>query len=142
MTRTLIVFGAGPGIGNVRYAYCLPHISLTYYQNTAVAFAKKGIDHIILLARDIERLQSSDAPFVSKASSSVKVETVRIDLADPNFVPSVLKQLDDLTQGENVEVVFFNAATIKPNDVLGVSVDEIHEDFKVCFVQSSPALIA
>ncbi|OAL02463.1 NAD(P)-binding protein [Phaeosphaeriaceae sp. SRC1lsM3a] len=114
MTRALIVFGAGPGIGN----------------NTALAFAKKGIEHVILLARNTERLQSSDAPFVSKASNSVKVDTVRIDLADLDSIPSVLAQVDSLTQGEDVEVVFFNAARIKPSEVLGVSVDEIHEDFK------------
>jgi hypothetical protein len=43
----------------------------------------------------------------------------------------VLKELDSLTQGEDVEVVFFNAARIKPSEVLGVSVEEIDEDFKV-----------
>jgi hypothetical protein len=43
----------------------------------------------------------------------------------------VLKDLDSLMQGEDVEVVFFNAARIKPSEVLGVSVEEIDEDFKV-----------
>jgi len=67
---------------------------------------------------------------VSKASSSIKVDTLRLDLADLASIPNILKQLDNLTKNEDVEVVFFNAARIKPNDVLGVSVDEIHEDFK------------
>ncbi|KAF2028399.1 NAD(P)-binding protein [Setomelanomma holmii] len=114
MTRALIVFGAGPGIGN----------------HTAAAFASKGIQHVVLLARNTKRLSSEDAPFVSKAASSVKVDTLRIDLADLDSIPSVLKQLDDLTKGEDVEVVFFNAARIKPNEVLGVAVDEIHEDLR------------
>ncbi|RAR14367.1 short-chain dehydrogenase/reductase-like protein SDR [Stemphylium lycopersici] len=35
-----------------------------------------------------------------------------------------------MTPDEEVEVIFFNAARIKPNEVLGVIVEEIHEDFK------------
>jgi short-subunit dehydrogenase len=115
MTRTLILFGAGPGIGN----------------NVAAQFATKGIEHIILLSRNTERLQNEDAPFITKSNSSAKVDTLRIDLADTKSIPDVLKQLDSMTSGEDVEVVFFNAARIKPSEVLGVSVEEIDEDFKV-----------
>ncbi|KAH7074707.1 short-chain dehydrogenase/reductase-like protein SDR [Paraphoma chrysanthemicola] len=114
MTRALIVFGAGPGIGN----------------NTAAAFASKGINHIILLSRNTQRLETEDAPFVSKASSSVKVDTLRLDLANLASIPAVLQKLDRLTQDDDVEIVFFNAARIKPGEVLGVSVEEIDEDFK------------
>ncbi|KAL1793661.1 hypothetical protein ACET3X_008643 [Alternaria dauci] len=114
MTRTLILFGAGPGIGN----------------NVALQFANKGIEHIILLARNTERLQNEDAPFVTKSTSPVKVDTLRMDLADTTSIPGVLKQLEEMTEGEDVEVVFFNAARIKPSEVLGVSVEEIDEDFK------------
>ncbi|KAI4686427.1 uncharacterized protein J4E84_005706 [Alternaria hordeiaustralica] len=114
MTRTLIIFGAGPGIGN----------------HVASEFASKGIEHVILLSRNTERLEKEDAPFVSKSNSSVRVDTLRIDLADTKAIPDVLKQLDSMTEGEDVEVVFFNAARVKPSDVLGVSVEEIEEDFK------------
>ena len=114
MTRTLILFGAGPGIGD----------------NVALQFASKGIEHIILLARNTERLQNEDAPFVARSTFPVKVDTLRIDLADTKSIPSVLKQLDSMTSGEDVEVVFFNAARTKPSEVLGVSVDEIDEDLK------------
>ncbi|MBO1764878.1 SDR family NAD(P)-dependent oxidoreductase, partial [Escherichia coli] len=107
-------FGAGPGIGN----------------SVAAEFASKGIDHVILLSRNTQRLQEEDAPFVSKRSASAKVDTLRIDLSDLTSIPSVLKELDSMTQGEDVEVVFFNAARIKPGEVLGVSVEEIEEDFK------------
>jgi short-subunit dehydrogenase len=115
MTRTLILFGAGPGIGD----------------NVALQFASKGIEHIILLARNTERLQNEDAPFVTRSTFPVKVDTLRIDLADTKSIPSVLKQLDSMTSGEDIEVVFFNAARVKPSEVLGVSVEEIDEDFKV-----------
>ncbi|KAF1850978.1 NAD(P)-binding protein [Cucurbitaria berberidis CBS 394.84] len=114
MTRTLIVFGSGPGIGN----------------HTAAKFASKGIDHIILLSRNTQRLQNEDAPFVAQGSSSVKVDTLRIDLSDLDSIPGILKELDGRTQGEDVEVVFFNAARIKPSEPLGVDVKEIEEDFK------------
>ncbi|RII10045.1 hypothetical protein CUC08_Gglean006035 [Alternaria sp. MG1] len=114
MTRTLILFGAGPGIGD----------------NVALQFASKGIEHIILLARNTERLQNEDAPFVARSTFPVKVDTLRVDLADTKSIPSVLKQLDSMTSGEDIEVVFFNAARIKPSEVLGVSVEEIDEDFK------------
>ncbi|XP_014559976.1 hypothetical protein COCVIDRAFT_90534 [Bipolaris victoriae FI3] len=114
MARTLIVFGAGSGIGN----------------NVAAEFASKGINHIVLLSRNTERLQNEDAPFVSKVNSSVKVDTLRIDLADLKSIPGVLKELDSLTEGEDVEVIFFNAARVKPGEVLGVDVEEIDEDFK------------
>jgi short-subunit dehydrogenase len=115
MARTLIVFGAGPGIGD----------------NVAAEFASKGINHIILLARNTQRLQNEDAPFISKHNSSVKVDTLRIDLSDLASIPSVLEELDSMIQGDDVEVIFFNAARIKPSEVLGVSVEEIEEDFKV-----------
>ena len=114
MARTLIVFGAGSGIGD----------------NVAAEFAPKGINHIILLSRNTERLQNEDAPFVSKGNSNVKVDTLHIDLADIKSIPSVLEDLDSLTEGEDVEVIFFNAARVKPGEVLGVDVEEIEEDFK------------
>jgi NAD(P)-dependent dehydrogenase (short-subunit alcohol dehydrogenase family) len=116
MTRTLLLFGAGPGIGD----------------NVAAAFASAGIEHIVLLGRNTERLQNEDAPFVQKAASGVKVDTLRADLSDLSSVPQVLKDLDHLTEGEDIEVVYYNAARIKPTDpVLDVTVTEIEEDLRV-----------
>lgn len=119
MTRTLLLFGAGPGIGD----------------NVAAAFASAGLEHVVLLGRNKARLQSDDAPFVQKAASGVKVDTLRADLSDLDSVPQVLKELDRLTAGEDVEVVYYNAARIKPRDpVLDVGVKEIEEDFRVRFL--------
>lgn len=117
MTRTLLLFGAGPGIGN--------HVAAT--------FASKGnIDHVILLGRNTNRLQNEDAPFVQRAASNVKVDTLHADLSDLESIPKVLEQLADLTKGEDIEVVYYNAARIKPSDpVLSVDVKEIEEDFRV-----------
>lgn len=131
MTRALLVFGAGPGIGDVSPSIPFISFKLTSHQAVAAKFATKGFNHIILLARNTQRLQNEDASFVSKASSDVKVDTIRIDLADLASIPGILKEIDTLTQGEDVEVIFFNAARIKPSDVLAVPMEEIHEDFKV-----------
>jgi short-subunit dehydrogenase len=115
-TRTILLFGAGPGIGN--------HVAST--------FAANGFAHVILLARNTQRLENEDAPFVTKAAPNVKVDTLKLDLSDIPSIPGVLKQIDDLTRNESVEVVFFNAARVKmTEDVLAVSVNEIEEDFKV-----------
>ena len=114
-TRTLVTFGAGPGIGN--------HVS--------AEFALHGFNHVILLSRNEQRLSAEDAPFVFKANSTVKVDTLRLDLSDLSSIPAVLNKIDDLIQGEDLEVVFFNAARIKPSGVLDVSIEEIDEDFKV-----------
>lgn len=116
-TRTIIAFGSGPGIGN----------------HTVSEFVSHGFSHAVLLSRNLSRLQNEDTPFVSKANPSIKVDTLPLDLSDLPSIPAVLKQLDELTKGEEVEVVFFNAARIKPSGVLDVSVAEIEEDFKVHF---------
>ena len=116
MPRTLLLFGAGPGIGD----------------NVAAAFASAGIEHIVLLGRNTERLSNQDAPFVRKAAPSVKVDTLTADLSDLDSIPQVLNDLDNLTRGDDIEVVYYNAARIKPTDpVLDVGVQEINEDFRV-----------
>jgi NAD(P)-dependent dehydrogenase (short-subunit alcohol dehydrogenase family) len=56
---------------------------------------------------------------------------VQLDLADRDSIPGVLKHLDELTKGDDIEVVLFNAARIKQYPILDVNVDEIHEDFKI-----------
>ncbi|KAF2676717.1 short-chain dehydrogenase/reductase-like protein SDR [Lentithecium fluviatile CBS 122367] len=115
-TRTIISFGSGPGISN----------------HTISHFASHGFNHAILLARNTQRLENDDAPFVQKASSNpnLKVDTITLDLSNLSAIPAALKKIEDLTQGEDVEVVFFNAARIKLSGMLEVPVGEIEEDFK------------
>ncbi|KAJ4989397.1 short-chain dehydrogenase reductase sdr [Stagonosporopsis vannaccii] len=117
MTRTLLLFGAGPGIGT----------------NVAATLASSGdLTHVVLLGRNRERLSREDAAFVRETAPHAKVDVLRADLSDLDSVPGVLKQLDELTKGEDVEVVYYNAARIQPTDpVLDVSVQEIEEDLRV-----------
>ncbi|KAJ4303165.1 hypothetical protein N0V90_002058 [Kalmusia sp. IMI 367209] len=120
-SRAIVVFGSGPGIGN----------------HTAAEFASHGFDHVILLARNEQRLKNDDATFVTKASPNVKVDTLRLDLSNLSSIPGVLKQIEQLTKGEELEVMFFNAARVKPNGVLEVAVEEIEEDFKLINLQTT-----
>jgi len=111
--RTIVVFGSGPGIGN----------------HVASSFASHGFEHIILLARNAERL-SEDASFVQKASSTVKVTTLRLDLADLDSITGVLKKIEGLAP--ELEVVFFNAAVVKSTDTaLSAPVEVLQTDFTV-----------
>jgi NADP-dependent 3-hydroxy acid dehydrogenase YdfG len=123
MPNTLLLFGAGPGIGS--------HI--------ASVFASSGsISHVVLLGRNTQRLQDSDVPFVSSASPGTKVSYLHVDLSDVASIPGVLRELDELTSGEEVEVVYYNAARIKPSEgVLSVDVQEIEEDFRVRIIYIS-----
>ena len=62
----------------------------------------------------------------------MKVDVIRADLSDLDSVPKVLQEVDALTQGEDVEVVYYNAARIQPTAAaLDVSVQEIEEDLRV-----------
>ncbi|KAF2786654.1 NAD(P)-binding protein [Melanomma pulvis-pyrius CBS 109.77] len=111
--RTIVVFGSGPGIGN----------------HVASSFAAHGFTHVILLARNTERL-STDAAFVKSASPNVNVTTLRLDLADLSSIPSVLSKIEDLAP--ELEVVFFNAAVVKfTGTALDAPVSELETDFKV-----------
>ncbi|EFQ89014.1 hypothetical protein PTNB73_00220 [Pyrenophora teres f. teres] len=114
-TRTLIVFGAGPGIGD--------HIAAQFALSTPIS-------HIVLLARNTTRLSPSDAPFVSSYNASIKVSTLVIDLSDLSSIPGVLEKLDSMTTGEDVEVILFNAARIRAASPLDFDVGEIEEDLR------------
>jgi NAD(P)-dependent dehydrogenase (short-subunit alcohol dehydrogenase family) len=111
-TRSIVVFGAGPGIGN--------HI--------AAKFASHSFNNVILLARSKDRLQT-DASFITSRVPNAKVSTVSLDLSDLSAVRSTLQKLD--TIAPSPEVVFYNAAVIKPAPVLEVPVEEIEKDFRV-----------
>ncbi|KAF2004399.1 NAD(P)-binding protein [Amniculicola lignicola CBS 123094] len=111
-SRTLVVFGSGPGVGN----------------HVAAEFAAHGFNHVILLARNEARLQD-DAAQVYQASSSVKVDMLRIDLSDLASIPAVLKKIDELSS--DIEAILFNAARISGSQVLTTPIEELQEDFTV-----------
>ncbi len=72
MTRTLILFGAGPGIGtNV----------------AATLAARSSLSHIILLGHNTARLSADDTALVQAAAPSVRVDVLGADLSDLSSLP-------------------------------------------------------
>jgi len=114
-SRTLLVFGSGPGIGN----------------HVAAEFASHGFTHIILAARNQQRLQESAAFIKSKSPSpdSVQIDTIQVNLADLESLPSVIKNIEKLT--EKVDVIFYNAARLYDGKGLETSYQDIDEDLKI-----------
>lgn len=108
----LVLFGSGPGIGN----------------HVAAAFAAKGFNHIILVARNTSRL-GDDAAFVKSKASGVKIDTLSLDLSDISAIPATLQKIEELAP--EIEVVYYNAAVVKPNPVLEVPIEEMEKDFRV-----------
>ncbi|TKA61211.1 hypothetical protein B0A49_06872 [Cryomyces minteri] len=109
--RTLAVIGCGPGIG--------VHVAAT--------FATHGFNRIILLSRDIKRLEDDKATILEAAGDSkVQVALVKVDLADEASLEQALKQLEELGP---VECIFFNAARVGPSKLLDFPAAKISKDF-------------
>jgi NAD(P)-dependent dehydrogenase (short-subunit alcohol dehydrogenase family) len=113
-SRTIVVFGAGPGIG----------------RSVAAHFASQGFDHLILLSRNAQRLEE-DKQAISAAASNknVRIDTATVDLSSQESVQKALQQIDSLT--EEIEVVFFNGARVAPTPLFETPVEDIEMDFRV-----------
>jgi short-subunit dehydrogenase len=113
-SKTAVVFGSGPGIG----------ISV------ASSFAVHGFNHIVLLSRNAERLQSDKNTILGQTGgTSVKIDTIQVDISDQSALKKALTKIDDL--GGNIECIFFNAAKVAPSPLLEFPVEELELDFKV-----------
>jgi hypothetical protein len=65
---------------------------------------------------------------------------LQIDLSDLPSIPAVLRELDNLTTNDSVEIIFFNAARIHPSPILSTPVEEIDEDLRVRLLLSPSGL--
>lgn len=112
----LVLFGSGPGIG----------------QHVASVFASRGFNHVILLSRNLSRLQD-DAKAVSSAAPGVTVDTVAADLSDTADLGRALKEIEQKLEDRStfVETVLYNAARVGESNVLEFPVAEFENDFKV-----------
>lgn len=117
-TRTIVVFGSGPGIG----------------RSVAQEFASNGFNHVILLARHHARLDQ-DKMAVEKSSKDVKVDLLTVNLADKASVKEALTKIDSLSK--DIECVFYNGARVAPSTLLEFPVEEMELDFKVYKLFSS-----
>jgi NAD(P)-dependent dehydrogenase (short-subunit alcohol dehydrogenase family) len=115
-TSTFVLFGSGPGIG----------------VHVATLFAKKHFQHIILLSRDTDRLEE-DAAAVRAVRPGMHVTAIGCDLSKLQSVRDALAAIDQVLQadGTTLEVVCFNAARVRPTDLLTEPPEEYETDFKV-----------
>lgn len=112
--QTLIVLGSGPGIG----------ISV------AKLFAQKHFSKIALVSRNTERLQSDKEEVAAAAKDAGKTAQVAVYTTDLNDFDALRKTLNEIEK-LGIGAVFYNAARIRPSDILTMSVEELEEDFRV-----------
>ena len=117
-TSTIVVFGSGPGIG----------------VSVAKLFAEEHFNRIVLCARDASHLDSEKSEVqnaAEKAGKDVKVIALPTDLANVHSLRNAFKAIEKLGP---LGCVYHNAARIKPSEPLSTTIEEIEEDFKVCFL--------
>lgn len=116
--QTLLLLGSGPGIGLA----------------SAKLFATRShFSKIILISRDSVRLQQEKNEVEEAVSSAgkahVEVEAIAADLGDLKALKGVLDGME-LGKG-GLGCVLFNAARIRPSEVLSAGWEEMEEDFRV-----------
>jgi NAD(P)-dependent dehydrogenase (short-subunit alcohol dehydrogenase family) len=115
-TSAFVLFGSGPGIG----------------LHVASLFAQKHFQHVVLLSRDKDRLEE-DAAAVRAARPGIHVTAIPCDLSELQSVRDALSAIDKFLQAgkATLEVVCFNAARVRPTDLLTEPPEEYEKDFKV-----------
>ncbi|MCX2681603.1 SDR family NAD(P)-dependent oxidoreductase [Galbibacter sp. EGI 63066] len=106
MNKTIAIFGAGEGI--------------------SFEVAKKFIDEgfsVILVSRKLDKLEK-----LRKQLKSKKVKLYAADLSDENQFAKTLELI--LQENERIDVILYNAARVKPGNVLEESFDDLVNDFK------------
>ncbi|KAG5984210.1 hypothetical protein E4U55_005750 [Claviceps digitariae] len=111
----LVVIGSGPGVG----------------VHVASHFASRDFSKIALMARNQEQL-ARDSAAVKQARTDVDVRTYAVDVTDSE---ALRRALGDITNDLGPpEVVFFNAARVRPSTLLEVDDEELLYDFKISTV--------
>ncbi|KAF2215731.1 hypothetical protein CERZMDRAFT_34331 [Cercospora zeae-maydis SCOH1-5] len=110
----LVLFGSGPVLG----------------AHVAAMFAQKGFHKIVLLSRNLARLQE-DAAFVRQAAPQTIVETVTVDLADVDSVRAAIGEVEARLHGTPLELVIYNAARTVLTQMLQLPVHEVQADINI-----------
>lgn len=111
--KTLLVIGAGPGIG----------------RSVTTLFASKAYANVALFARSADGLVSEKKAVEKSVGANVKVKTYQVDVADPEVLRKALEESD--ADFGKPDCVFYNAARVQPSELLVHDVKEIEYDFKV-----------
>ncbi|KAF7514499.1 hypothetical protein G7054_g15262 [Neopestalotiopsis clavispora] len=111
--KTLLVIGAGPGIG----------------RSVTTLFASKGYTKVALFARSSEGLAAEQKAVEESVGSGGKVKSYQVDVADLDALAKALAEADaDLGKPD---CIFYNAARVRPSELLAHDVQEIEYDFKI-----------
>ncbi|KAK0658052.1 hypothetical protein B0T16DRAFT_503057 [Cercophora newfieldiana] len=110
-TRTLLVLGSGPGIG----------------RSVTTLFASRWYGNVVLIARRADQLKVEKE--VVERIPGVKVGTYAVDLTDTDALVAALDDAD-ATFGKP-EVVFYNAARVRPSAFFEHPVEDIEYDLKI-----------
>lgn len=111
--KTLLVVGAGPGIGRA----------------VTTLFAAKRYNNVVLVARRADSLESEKAAVEQAVGSQVNIRTYAVDITDSAALGTVLDDADAALG--KPECVFFNAARVLPSAFFEHPVAEIEYDLKI-----------
>ncbi|KAK3386459.1 hypothetical protein B0H63DRAFT_467818 [Podospora didyma] len=117
-SKTLLVLGAGPGIG----------------RSVTSLFASRGrYANVVLIARRAAQLAIEKKYLQSAAvGHNIRVETYDVDLADTAALSAALDNAEAALGGTKPEAIFFNAARVLPSAFFSHPVEDIEYDLKIC----------
>ncbi|KAK4221415.1 hypothetical protein QBC38DRAFT_130263 [Podospora fimiseda] len=111
--RTILVLGAGPGIG----------------RSVASLFGYKRFNTVVLIARRAQGLEVEQKAIEEETGPQVQVATYALDITKTD---DLIKALDDAdAHFGKPEVVFYNAARVLPSAFFTHAVEDIEYDFKI-----------
>ncbi|KAF6814679.1 short-chain dehydrogenase reductase sdr [Colletotrichum sojae] len=113
MSKTLLVIGAGPGIG----------------RSVAALFAKNRYRNVALIARRESQLELEKKAVEDAVGPEGKVRTYAVDVVDAAALSKALDAAD--AELGKPECVFYNAARVLPSELLTHEASEIEHDFKI-----------
>jgi len=111
MTQTVLIVGAGPGIG----------------QAVATRYGKEGW-RVVLASRSAERLEALAAA-LAESVPGVQVATATVDAVDPASIKQVVAGAG--TAAAPLGTVIYNAAHLQGDQLVNLSDDEVDTDIAV-----------
>lgn len=109
MTKSIMIIGAGPGIG----------------QAVAEKFGREGW-HVVLTARNADHLAGLSATL---SGQGLPVSTLQADATDPAALRKAVAEANLITGG--LTAVLFNAAVVREQDLFSMHDDEVTNDLTI-----------
>lgn len=109
MSNSIIIIGAGPGIG----------------QSVARRFGHEGW-RVVLAGRNTARLEGLTAELTAQG---IRAHAIGADATDPVALRTALAQANHLTGG--LTAVHFNAAVVRQQDLFSMTDDEVAQDLSI-----------